>query len=112
MSELLNFLIEKNVELTLDRTNSTELELLAYDTIKELRHELKKLREERDKLVECVKFYANKENWLYSKESHIGGLIVVKDTWTDQPNAGAACFYPEYGGKLARQTLKYIGEEV
>lgn len=77
-----------------------------------LQEENKKLREERDKLVECVKFYANKENWLYSKESHIGGLIVVKDTWTDQPNAGAACFYPEYGGKLARQTLKYIGEEV
>lgn len=55
MSKLLDFLIEKNIELTLDRTNSTELELLAYDTIKELRKEIKKLREERDKLVECVK---------------------------------------------------------
>lgn len=74
--------------------------------------ELTKLQEDKAKLVEMGKFYANKENWLYDKESHVGGLIVVKDTWTDQPNAGAACFYPEYGGKLARQTLKDIGEEV
>ena len=40
MSDLFKFLSDNNVELTLDRTNSTELELLAYDRIKDLEKKL------------------------------------------------------------------------
>lgn len=57
----------------------------------------------------ALEFYAAKESWLYDKNTGIGGLIVAIDEWSDVPAAGAACFYPSYGGKRARQALKEIG---
>jgi hypothetical protein len=70
-----------------------------------------KLKEENKKLVEALKFYADKNSWIYDKNTGIGGLIIANDEWDDTPSAGAATFYPSYGGKRARQVLKEIGEE-
>jgi hypothetical protein len=51
MSDLFKFLKEHNVDLTLDRTNSTELELLAYDRIQSLEAENKELRDKVGRLT-------------------------------------------------------------
>ena len=62
--------------------------------------EIKKLREERDKLVDCVKFYANEESWC----SDDG--VFFMEAFNDEERVGACVL----SGKLARQTLKDIGE--
>jgi hypothetical protein len=54
MSDLFKFLKEHKVELTLDRTNSTELELLAYDKIQSLEAEnaeLKRVNQLKNKVI-------------------------------------------------------------
>lgn len=72
------------------------------DECLKLQHQLEIQTKRVENLKKSNKFYADKLNWVYSRESGIGGLITVLDTWTDQPKAGGACFYPHFGGKLAR----------
>ena len=60
-----------------------------------------KLKEENKKLVECVKFYADKKSWDRG--------VCIGDGQFEPIGDGPNCNY--FGGKRARQVLKEIGEE-
>lgn len=63
---------------------------------------IKKLHDDKAKLVECVKFYADKDNWL--ENSYDDDIIVAIDCEIIEPNSNTAV-----GGKLARKTLAEMG---
>jgi len=70
---------------------------------------LDKLKEDKKKLVEALKFYADTNNWDAADGVHdsiISGVITGADHYEPWDKAGIAV-----GGKLARQVLKEIGEE-
>jgi hypothetical protein len=64
-----------------------------------------------NKAERVIAFYAANENWLTSKTEslaeHFGDLITVKDLEEDSPITKRKFV----GGKLARQTLKELGEK-
>ena len=64
-----------------------------------------KLREENRKLVNALKFYADTDNWLEEKNRN-NLYTIIKDDASDDYNDAL-----RFGGKLARQVLKEIGEE-
>ena len=63
--------------------------------------EINRLTEEKGKLVETVKFYADQDNWYES--SHENDIEFLE---IDSQDKEDYC-----GGKLARQTLKELGIE-
>lgn len=65
---------------------------------------IEKLKAENDKLRECVKFYANKDNWCF-EISESGDYCYSVARWDDESGDGLETC----GGKLARRTLNEIG---
>jgi hypothetical protein len=67
-----------------------------------------------DKLVEALKFYANRFSWTESNHpthEYYAGSISNDDSIVEYTEADGDVFKDFCGGKLARQVLKEIGEE-
>lgn len=73
-----------------------------------------KLKEENRKLVEALKFYANRFSWTESDHpthEYYAGAIRNDDSLVEYTEADGDVFKDFCGGKLARQVLKETGEE-
>lgn len=75
--------------------------------------EIEKLKSDREKLSECVKFYASWKNWNHSDHPDheiFLGAIKRDDSEIEFSEADGELYKAHFGGKLARQALKQIGE--
>lgn len=75
---------------------------------------IQKLEEENKKLVEALKFYANRFSWTESDHpthEYYAGAIRNDDSLVEYTEADGDVFKDFCGGKLARQVLKETGEE-
>ena len=74
--------------------------------------EINKLKAENEKLKECVEFYANTLSWEHipcETKWNWFRPIIKPDLDCSQVSNDEWC---SYGGKLARQTLKELGEKI
>lgn len=83
--------------------DNTELQALAMGT-EELN---KKLQSDRAKLVEGLKFYADRKNWFCGTHEMICDLVGVEDCDEFKGRTGAQ----QHGGKTARAVLAELGEK-
>ena len=86
---------------------------MSTDKEMELTKELEKLREENKRLRECIEFYANIESWNVSEKENFSEYLTIDRVDIgdgDFETKNGQCDDRGVGGKLARQTLKEIGE--
>lgn len=79
------------------------------EKVQALASDFERLKNENEKLRECVGFYANCENWTFESCHDIKSRIYLDNEIADEPQ-GDSQKGTWVGGKLARQTLKELGE--
>lgn len=111
MSECCKCNCEGNFKVEYTKEGEICTECFQNDKIQSLESEIKQLKKGNEKLRTCVEFYADKRSWSYYGIDEWSQKIsgISSDTeMLDGKEGYVSIKY--YGGKLARQTLKELGE--
>lgn len=85
--------------------NLQELKKIGPEKLSPLRVE--QLISNYEKAVEVLKFYGDKENWFSELPDYLSNHNCINEDDLEREKP----FFYKIGGKLARQTLREIGEE-